>query len=388
VTLPAFAQGLFSPAILVNDGVITNYEIKQRTLLLSIIQSLGSSEKLAREQLIEDRLKMSAATAVGISLTEEGVVEGISEFAARADMKGPEFLAALKQEGVDKETFVDYVRVGLTWRGLIQAKFGGRITIDEAEIDRALAANSGGLRVLMSEIIIPIDPKTEDQVMELAGQISALRSTKAFSDAAKKFSAAPTRSVGGQIKWLPISELPPALRDVIFELSPGEVTEPVRLPNGKAIALFQLRGIEEIAQKAPKFAAIEYATMYLPGGRTPETLAQAAGIIARVDTCDDLYAEALGQAPEVLVREAQAPADIPRDIAAELATLDKHEISTKLTRSNGQSLMVLMLCSRTAAVNEDVSREVVAAALRDQRLGSFARSFLAELRSDAIIIEK
>jgi peptidyl-prolyl cis-trans isomerase SurA len=71
-----------------------------------------------------------------------------------------------------------------------------------------------------------------------------------------------------------------------------------------------------------------------------------------------------------------------------LAKLDPGEVSTNLTRSNGQSLVFLMMCGRTAALNEEVGREDVANNLRQQRLGGFADSLLGELRASARIVRK
>ena len=139
----------------------------------------------------------------------------------------------------------------------------------------------------------------------------------------------------------------------------------------------------------PEFSAIDYAAYYLPGGRTEANLTQVAQIRATVDTCNDLYGLAKGQPEEVLQRLASTPADLPRDVALELAKLDRGEISANLTRpaaDGGEALMVLMLCGRTAAGAEDASREQVTNQLRGQRLESYASGYLAQLLSDARII--
>src|SRR6056297_2478131 len=92
------AQGLFDPVITVNDSVITRYELKQRTRLLSVLNAPGDPAKLAREQLIEERLKMGAAEQSGLELSEEGVLAGLKEFAGRGNMQPDEFIAAMKRE--------------------------------------------------------------------------------------------------------------------------------------------------------------------------------------------------------------------------------------------------------------------------------------------------
>ena len=174
------------------------------------------------------------------------------------------------------------------------------------------------------------------------------------------------------------------LRPILLGLAPGEVSEPLNIPD--AVALFQLRGIEETGAPAPQFAAIDYAAYYLPGGRSEATLAQAAKLRRELDVCDDLYGIAQGQPAEVLERGSKPPAEIPQDIAFELSKLDPGEVSTALTRNNGQTLVFLMLCGRTAAINEDVERGDAAAALRQNRVTAYADGYLEQLRADARIV--
>lgn len=387
-TMDAAAQGAFSPAVTVNDQVVTNYEIDQRARLLTIMNTPGNTLEEARSQLIDDRLKVQAARQVGISVPEEGVQAGLAEFAQRVNMKPDDLLKALKGEGIDEETMRDFIISGVTWRGFVQARFGANVQVTEEEIDRAVASNtgSGGLRVLLSEIVIPITPQTQDQVMGLAQQLSDIRTLSEFEQAARTYSQAPTKDDGGRIQWMSVTNLPPQLRPLIAALSPGEVTAPVPLPN--AVALFQMRRVEESNRREPTYSAIDYAMHYLPGGRTPENLAKAKEIASKIDRCDDLYGIAKDLPPEVLVRESLPPREIPRDIAIELAKMDDNEITYALTSANNQSLIMLMLCGRTADLGEELSREDVANALRNQRLENYGESYLSQLRAQARIIEQ
>ena len=143
------------------------------------------------------------------------------------------------------------------------------------------------------------------------------------------------------------------LHPILLELGPGDVTAPLPIPN--AVALFQLRGIEETATPAREYSEIEYAAYYIPGGRSEAGLAAAAKVRAKVDVCDDLYGIAKGQPEEVLERGAKKPSEIPQDIAIELAKLDPGESSVALTRANGQTLVFLMLCKRTADANAEAT---------------------------------
>ncbi|MGB7318835.1 MAG: peptidylprolyl isomerase, partial [Planktotalea sp.] len=220
-------------------------------------------------------------------------------------------------------------------------------------------------------------------VQERAERIAQITSTAAFSNEARRYSASPSRGRGGRLDWLPISQLPPQLRPLVLGLAPGEVTAPIPLPN--AVALFQLRDIQETDAPDPKYAAIEYAAYYIAGGRTEAALAAARKVQNRVDRCDDLYGIAKGQDPSVLERGAKKPSEIPTDIAMELAKLDIGETSTTLTRSNGQTLVLLMLCSRTPELEQEVDRAQLSLGLRNQRLESYSTGYLEQLRADARI---
>ncbi|SIS91966.1 periplasmic chaperone for outer membrane proteins SurA [Roseivivax lentus] len=380
------AQNLFAPAIRVNDAVITNYEIDQRARMLQALNAPGNSEEAAREALIEDRLRLQAARAAGIDPSSEDIIAAQGEFAGRANLTREEFIGALAQAGVAEETFRDFVRAGLSWRILVQQRFAGRANVSETEVDRAISGGADGsnVRVLLSEIIMPAPPPQAEAVRARANRIAQSTSEGEFSAFARQYSATATRNAGGRLPWQDLTDLPPQLRPIILGLSPGEVSEPLPIPN--AIALFQLRGIEETGYSAPEYAAVEYAAYYLPGGRTPENLARARVIDSQTDRCDDLYGIAQGQPESRLNRESLPPSDLPTDIAFELSKLDAGEVSSALTR--GDNLMVLMLCGRTRAVVEGRDREDLALGLRNRRLSALADGYLAQLRADAYIVEE
>ncbi|HCJ01069.1 peptidylprolyl isomerase [Sulfitobacter pontiacus] len=384
---PVSAQNLFAPVAKVNESVVTEFEVQQRQRFLEVLNAPGATREGALTSLIDERLRNEAVAEAGIELTPQGIEDSLAEFASRADLSTEEFTQALGQSGVSRETFRDFVVNSVGWRELVRARYASRVQITDAEINRALGETQGsGVRVLVSEIIIPAPPQQAARVNALAEQISQSKSTAEFSNYASRYSATASRGRGGRLPWQNLTDLPPSLQPLILNLAPGEVTDPLPIPN--AVALFQLRDIEETSVTAPTYSEIEYAAYYIPGGRTEPALAQAAQIRGRIDTCDDLYGIAKGQPAEVLERVKKAPSDIPQDVAIELSKLDTGEVSTTLTRANGQTLMLLMMCGRTAAANASASREDVTNALRQERLTGYAEQLLEQLRADARIVRK
>ncbi|ALG90067.1 MULTISPECIES: peptidylprolyl isomerase [Actibacterium] len=384
-TALAQSGGAFAERVQVNGRAVTNWEVSQRIAFMRLLGSGGGGgiEQQVVDMLIEDRLKLEAADRAGLRITEEELAAGKAEFASRAELTTEQFVQELRGAGVAEETFTDFVEAGLAWRALVRARFGPRAQITEAEIDRAMALSSrtGAARVLLSELVLRADtPEFAAQSKALAEQLLRQITTPAgFAAAAREYSVSSTRETGGRLDWLDLANLPPQIASQILALAPGQMAEPIEVPN--AIILFQLRALEETTPKAAETLSVDYARFFV----APDSRASAQEIIARLDSCDDLYGVAKGLPEEQLQRQTLAVADLPQDIGIELAKLDEGE-TTILTRDASQS--ILMLCGRTPELGEGVDREAVRARLFNQRLSSYADSFLAELKADAIILSQ
>ncbi len=418
---PALAQSnRFAPVVIVNDNAVTGYELEQRLKFLKILGAQGDIETEAREGLIEDRLRVAAAASAGIKINDQQIAAGMEEFAGRANLSTEQFLQVVGQAGVAPETFRDFVRSGIAWREVVRARFGPKVAISTAEIDRAtsVAARRGeGPRVLISEILIPVTAGTLTDKTLLADElVGKIRSEGEFARAARSYSAAPSRIQGGQIGWIPLTNLPPQLRQIAVQMQPGQVSPPIQVPG--ALAIIRMRGANQGGEIKPGDISVDYAQFLIPGGRSAEALAEAARIRGEVDTCDDLYRVAKGLPADQLTRETRRETQLPGDLAREIATLDDNEVSTGLTRGN--ALVFLMLCRRSATQSADAATLEAAAKaeaapavtesgeapppidpdltfakgpalpdmsseLTNQRLGQVAEAYLQDLKANAII---
>jgi peptidyl-prolyl cis-trans isomerase SurA len=379
---PLQAQNLFAPRLYVNDSAITEFEVQQRLQMLKLFRTPGDLEEAAIKALIEDRLRMSTAKSLKLSVTPEQIRAGMEEFASRANLTADQFVEALGQAGVSPETFRDFVEAGLLWRLVAREKFIGKVSVSEAEIDRAIAMGDGAaaLRILISELVIPAPAGQEEAVMAQATRLrSQISSEGGFASAARKYSASATAAQGGRIDWMPLANLPAALAPVILGLAPGEVSQPVAM--GGAVGLFQLRGLEEMKGQSLKSISVDYAQYSLPAANGA---AAAAAIRAKVDTCDDLYTIAKGQPAERLIRETKTASELPTNVGRALAPLDPGE---SVDYPSGTAHVFLMLCSRTPEQEVQPTRDEVRDRLLNQQLAAKSQSYLEEMRFNAIIRE-
>lgn len=377
----AQAQGLFDPVISVNRAAITAYELEQREQFLEILQRSSGMAQQARDSLIEDRLKMAAADRAGIKLGGAELLSAMDDFAANANLELEQLLETLAQSGVDEQTYRDFIMVGVTWRELIRARFAARSAPSEAEIDRALAsaAAQGGVKVLLTEIVLPAGSAEElNSARQTAERLGRISSTADFSEQARRLSVAQSRVNGGRLEWANLSDLPDGLRPIISGLRPGQITTPLEVPN--AVVLFQLRDVAETTAQSPEISAIEYA--HLKG---PADAVKAATQMA--DTCDDFYGAAKDDPSLTLTIRSESPDQMSQALSLRLMGLDKNEIDEMpAAAAAGDHAEIVMLCARVYAALEDVSRGQVADNLRSARISSLADGFLAELRASADIV--
>jgi peptidyl-prolyl cis-trans isomerase SurA len=371
--------------VIVNDSIVTNFEVEQRAKFLQLINSPGDLEEVAVRGLIDDRLRFAAGVANGVELTEKDVTAGLAEFAGRANLTVEEFLKGLAENGVEPETFRDFVQANLVWRDVVRARFVPRVVVSDGDVKRALAVTNqrGAVRVALAELIIPAPPGQEADALAQAEELSAsIQSVGDFSAAAAQYSAAPSAADGGDVGWLDLGNLPPTIRAIILPLGIGGVTQPIPIPN--AVALFQLRGLEDTGKPATEAVALDYMQVLLPDGEGGA--AEAARLRANADQCDDLFGLTKGLPDDQVVRTTRPAGEVPRDIGVELAKLDPGETSFALRR--GTARVFLMLCTRNVAIAENPPTP---AAIRDQlinqRLAAFADSYMNELRAAAIIRE-
>lgn len=377
------AQGQFVPEVRVGTEVITRYQIDQRTQFLTLLGAPGDVRALAREQLINEAIQMAAARENDVEVTAEAIEAGIAEFAARANLTSEEFLNALGQAGVAPGTFRDFITAGVTWRDTVRERFGEelRASVTPIQISRiqARTGTEGGLRVLISEILLPSSsPETARASRQRAANLSRIRTEADFAAAARKFSIAATAARGGEVNWVAIESLPEEIRGTINALAPGQVSRPIEL--GPSIGIFLMRDREQVPAGTPETLSVDYA-LFIVGGGT----AEAASVAAEVDVCDDLYGVAKGLPADRLIRETKPAQSLPADVRAAINTLDEGETTTTLTRAG--SATVLMLCERKPALESTVDADIIANRLLNTRLTATARHYLTQLRASTEVID-
>ena len=378
----AQSNSIFAPVIQVNNTVITKFEFDQREKFLSALNFPGNHNQLAKTQLIEERLKQSESDKLNIIVSDAELEDALQRFASRANLSVDEFISELNKIGIYSETFRSYVETEVIWQKLVQKKFGAQSKISNLQFKRSksIAKYEDTVQVLLTEIIIPFSNQDIKEKESIANQLKNIEGIEEFSNAARKHSKAPTANGGGRIKWQNFDILPEIIKPVIFGLTPGEVTEPIRL--SKAFALFQLRDIREIKDKNAKSEFLDFVTV----NSNLSKLKSLEYIKGNFQNCSDLPAIIGDQMEFTLIRSKHFSDELPESIAGVLKNLDSNE--AKIIIDDKKSKLVI-LCERNYQENSTIKTiENDKKVLQNTRLKYLARSLLETLKDNARIVIK
>ena len=374
------AKDTFAPMIQVDDMIITQYEINQRALFFELLKFPGNHKKEAKKTLIDDRLKFKAAGQFDVEANPAALNFELEMFAKRANLSIDQFAKRLKKAGVDRITWENYMQIPILWFETVNRKFASKISSSMSNSNVENQSSSGSeIQVLLTEIIIPVQLGFEEEARQKIEDLRKIRSLEKFSEAAFSSSVAPTREVGGKVKWQNLSKLPSVVRPLIAGLSIGEVSEPLPISGG--LAIFQLRDLRE-SNKKLRSKFVDYAEFTFKKNKKTNNL-----IISKVMICDDLYSFLNNTKEAKLKRNNVIESSLSKKLKNTLSELDKNEF---IFHGNDDSITeVIMVCGRSEKENlstGDISK--ISRINANKRLLSLANSYLDNLRQEARIVFK
>jgi peptidyl-prolyl cis-trans isomerase SurA len=280
-------------AAVVNDRVITTFDVRQRLRLALIsaggripIEALPQLEQQVLRDLIDEKLKLQELQKYEFEATDTEIERELALIAAESNLPVADFLAALTEQGAAVASLKDQVRVAMLWPRLVQGRYRDRVRVSEDEIEQTLQRmreDATHEQYRVSEICIPVDDPARAQQYYQAGLqlIEQMRRGVPFAFVAQQFSACTTAAVGGDMGWVRAGELPPELDQVVRNLEPGSVTNPI--PSQGAFMILSLQNKQEAVIAGEPTFTLGYASAPLSMG---ETAARAAfDKLATADPC-------------------------------------------------------------------------------------------------------
>ena len=233
----------------VNSEILTNIDIENESKYLTIqntnLKNLNKNElyELSKNSLIRQILKkgevlknfkLEKNTKLGEKLLKEN-------YTAIGFENREKYSSFLKKEGFGIEILREKLLIDRLWNLLIYEKFKNKIKIDEDEIKKKVKEFINNQRKVyeydLSEILFDINTNYNELI--------DFTDKHGFEAAASKYSISDTSTNGGKIGWIKSNNLAEKLRKQISNLSEGQISKPIEIPNGNLlIKLNRKREIE------------------------------------------------------------------------------------------------------------------------------------------------
>ena len=387
MTNKGFAENKFDPVIIVNETIISKFELSQRIILLNILQLDGDIQKKASDELINAKLINEFAQNNNISISEEKVQEGIRELAQQFNLSIESFLLEVSKIELATETIRTFVKDRILLTELVQYKFANRASIGDDEIDSFIINGSASLEINLLEIVLPFDYNNRNEVYNLALSLKNKNSEGiTFEALAKKYSKSDSSINGGNIGWISIDQLPPDMGSLFLTSDLNTLIGPKVFDN--VIILYKLVNVREVPLFQNTRVIIDYVELNL-SKNSEINLSSAVQIFENNNNCLNLQFE-LERYPTLkgkLIRNTIEELKISEKKYEKIKTLDIGENAILKGGNLSENPILIMLCSRRQEISEN-DREIARQYLFSKRLVSLADGFIADLKAEAKIVYK
>jgi peptidyl-prolyl cis-trans isomerase SurA len=393
-------------AAVVNEGVVLTSELEEQVQMIS--ERLRSQrmelppQNVLRQQVLErlimQEIQLQRADRVGLRVSDETLNSALAEVAQRNGIPLSQLPDALAQQGIDYAAYRDSIRKELTLTLLRQRDVLQRITVTPREIDQYIERQKNTPSEFneynVSHILIAVPQAATPEQLEEAEKRAQEVYEKAkagedFAGLAVSYSNAQSALEGGALGWRKGPELPTFLSEVVVQLKPGEVSEPLRTPTGfHIVKLNEMRGADQ--QVIVEQVHARHILMRPNELEDDATVRQKlANIRERVLKGEDFAVLASTMSEDPSAADGgdlgwSSPGTYVPEFEKVLASLDENEISEPFRTQYGWHI-VQVLGRRQYDTTEELKRRRVAEEIRNSRVDEETELWLRRLRDEAYV---
>ena len=250
IGIPTRARGADDAIIaVVNDEVITFKDlqdyIRQTYASLAaqglpddqVKQMMAELQTNGLKQLIEDKLILSRANAIGIEVRDKLVDQRVEEIRAKYPSEQV-FLDALVNNGANVTDLRDKILEQLKIKYVIDHEVKSKVFVNPQEVTEFYEENKDSFlksrRVNLDSIYITFIDDKEAARARANEAMALIKEGRDFEEVAKQYSDSSSIGVVEEGQFLPDIE------KIVFSLTPGQASDPVETDKG--IFIFKLKG--------------------------------------------------------------------------------------------------------------------------------------------------
>ena len=384
------SQDIQAIAVIVNDEVISRYDVNQRVRLILVTSGIPATEeniKRIEEQavkaLIDEKIQIQEAIKLEVPESPDEINLMLDNIARGNQTTAEGILESITSQGVNSETLLNQIKSELLWNKIVRGRFGSYINISDEEVniiyDRTIQ-NINNSQYDISEIFIGFEDESEEkEAKELTEKLTEqLKNEIAFEPVAQQFSQAPSSGQGGFIGWVSEGQLDPDIISNIENLEIGSVSNPIKTVNGYYI--IKLNGKSEEGGK--NSMKNQYDLISVSFNIEDKIMAKdfSDNFISckRLDGLLENYNQ-----KEVNVIGKRLLQELPKELHKEL--LEKNAGNTLSPRFSEENIDIILICDRKDDIGVQVNRDIIEDNIYSQKMGMMSRRHLRDLRRDAVI---
>lgn len=390
---PASAQLAEGVAAVVNDHIISTFDVRQRANLLVAsagIQSTPEMQQRARAQalrdLVDERLQIQETAQFNIAITPAEIDSRLTDIARQNNTDIAGLQRQLANDGISISTLRGQIEADIAWQRLISGLYGSRLRVSEVEIRETqarMAAGASQPQYQMSEIFLPAENEQEFTDMQNGAMrlLQEMQRGAPFPLVARQFSQSPSAAAGGDLGWIMATELnPPELRSVAEQLQTGQVSMPVRTPNGIYIIAMRDR---RAGGAAGATSMVSLRQISAPVARQ-STLERLQGRLENCNAIDNQVASIAGASVVDLGQTQES--DLSPAIRERITGVAVGRASP--VQVSGDQVSTIVVCGRQTGGGGIPSHDEIEDRLRGQELSMLSDRYLRNLRREATIITR
>ncbi len=222
-----------------------------------------SLRKEVLDHLVDEELLSQQARELKIVVAPQDVDRMIDDVKKRNNLDDNTLVDALAQQGMDIVSYREVVKRQVLRIRVLDVTVRSRVAVTDEDIRRYYESNLKQLgadrKVRASHIFLGIPPEATaaeaDQIRRRALElVQRARGGEDFAKLARENSQdTATRSEGGDLGYFGRGMLPPAVEEIVFSMSPGEVRGPVRAERGFHV----IRLVDRKDEKARPFEDVK-----------------------------------------------------------------------------------------------------------------------------------
>jgi len=230
----ATAQDLMRIVAIVNDDIISFYDVNERMKLINLSSKIPDdqqSQKRLADQvlrtLIDEHLKLQEAKKQNVQVNDRDIQKQINEIAKSNNMDRDQFNGLLASKNINISSMASQISSQIAWTKTLSKTIRRKVNISDEEIDEEIArleATNSDVQKRVFDIFVASD-SSEGAVGSrriVKDILKQLETGENFSTLARNYSQSSNASVGGDMGWVSPGQLPEELDGVLRSMKPGQ----------------------------------------------------------------------------------------------------------------------------------------------------------------------